>query len=51
MHFIRWLILQNIQTEIDFKPAQWKWKITEDRKYLRIEKDIEDEQYQVEVCY
>ena len=36
---------------MDFKPARQKWKITEDRKYLRIEKDLEDEQDQEEVWY
>ena len=36
---------------MDFVPARWKWKITEDRKYLRIEKNLEDEQDQVEVWY
>ena len=35
--FIQWLVTIPIQTVRDFSSKDWRWKITEDRRFLRIE--------------
>ena len=36
---------------MDFVPARWKWKITENRKYLRIKEHYENEHNNEELWY
>ena len=35
--FIQWLVTIPIQTIRDFSPKDWRWKITDDRRFLRVE--------------
>jgi len=51
IQFMRWLILQNYPTQMEFIPKRWKWKITKDRKYLRIEEDQKENETNEVVWY
>ena len=43
--FLTWLSIKQINTMIDFEIAKWRWRITADRQYLRIEENDEIKWY------
>ena len=40
--FLRWLITKRVVTNYKVKPSTWKWRITTDKAYVRIENETDD---------
>ena len=39
--FLSWMLNQGMCTEIDFKAEEWRWKLSKDNQWLKIEEEGE----------